>query len=428
MSTLPQYRVDMNISSAGAGWVLGTSHLGHDTTLQGVPNNLPMAAVTGFLSASIRRGRNDESGAMETGTASILMDNANGQFSPDFASSLNYPNVLPMRKVRISARYAANAPWAPLFYGFVDSIKPVDNGPIDGNVELSCIDWLGRAARTSITLSQIAQADFNTFAAIVAAVGDFGFPLAYNLINSYETVQAIDYVNASATQALNDLTEATRGTVFHARDGAITYQNRYDRWQNPGAFSASYVFDQPGLNTAPTPQVVPYLPDSFDYDMNTQSLVNRVTVNATSVPEEGVQTAEDTNSQTYFGIFSKDFELPLLGPGRAACLADALLSAYRTPQARLHSLQIDGDASPAGLPFWDALFALELGNTVHVVKREPAHMSVDRQMFIEGIQHDILPDLGGHTVTLQLSDQRQTSPVPWRLGHTPLGTGTVLIY
>lgn len=423
--------VEMNITNAGAGWILGTSHLGHSTTLQGVPNNLPMAAVSGLLSASIKRGRNDESGAMETGTATIIMDNKNGQFSPDYGSSLNYPNVLPRRKVRISAKYAANAPWTPIYTGYIDSIKPVDNGPMDGNAQITCTDWLGKAARTTLNVgTYVSVTDYFRFLALVEAVGDDGWPVVYTVATSPENVQQATYMGVTAISALQDLGQTTRAAIFQSRDGNIVYQSRYDRWQNPGTFNDSYVFDQPGLNTALTPQVIPYTPDGFDYDLNTQNLYNEVIVNASSVPveTEGPQTASDTASQDYFGKLSLSLDLPLLDATRAACLADSLLQAYRTPRARLHSLVIDGDTSPEGRPFWDALFGLELGNTVHVVKREPAHVSVDRLMFIEGIQHDILPDLGGHTVTLQLSDQRQWSAPGWRLGHTPLGTGTYLIY
>jgi hypothetical protein len=54
---------------------------------------------------TIRRGRDMEMGKPEPGRASIVLDNKDRRFEPDYASGPYYPNIRPRRKMRIKATW-----------------------------------------------------------------------------------------------------------------------------------------------------------------------------------------------------------------------------------------------------------------------------------------------------------------------------------
>lgn len=57
---------------------------------------------------SIRRGRESELDRFNPGSCTLTMDNLDRRFDPTYAAGPYYPNVLPMRRVRISTQYAAD--------------------------------------------------------------------------------------------------------------------------------------------------------------------------------------------------------------------------------------------------------------------------------------------------------------------------------
>jgi hypothetical protein len=55
------------------------------------------------IQVSTTRGRQEEIGVMETGTATIQLDNVSGRYDPGNALSPYYPNVVPLKQIRIRA-------------------------------------------------------------------------------------------------------------------------------------------------------------------------------------------------------------------------------------------------------------------------------------------------------------------------------------
>jgi hypothetical protein len=87
--------------------------------------------VTSYVhSFSTRRGRSDALNRVEAGTAVVTLDNSDRRFDPTFTGSPYYPNVVPMRKIRISAVYSGIT--YRLYTGHIESWPP---------------NWPGRAGR-----------------------------------------------------------------------------------------------------------------------------------------------------------------------------------------------------------------------------------------------------------------------------------------
>jgi hypothetical protein len=68
------------------------------------------------------RGRTRVLDGFQAGSCALSLDNSDRRFDPANTSSPYYPNVIPMRRVRIRATY--NAVTYPVFEGFIDSWLP----------------------------------------------------------------------------------------------------------------------------------------------------------------------------------------------------------------------------------------------------------------------------------------------------------------
>lgn len=92
---------------------------------------------------SIFRGTTSEDAGVAPGRAVIVLDNRDRRFDPDYSSSSYAPNVLPMRRIRVSVEKGAFS--AGQFTGFVTSWQNDWTVDGDGISVVSCIDgswWL----------------------------------------------------------------------------------------------------------------------------------------------------------------------------------------------------------------------------------------------------------------------------------------------
>jgi hypothetical protein len=102
---------------------------------------------------NIRRGRTSPSEAFPSGSATLVLDNRDGRFTPWNTSGAYYgtgTSVVPRRQIQITAD--AGAGYVPVFRGFV-SAWPVDFSKAgkDSTVTISCFDLQGLIADTQIT-------------------------------------------------------------------------------------------------------------------------------------------------------------------------------------------------------------------------------------------------------------------------------------
>jgi len=67
---------------------------------------------------SIRRGRSDEFSQCQPGACTFMLDNPNGDFTPEFPGGAYYPNVVENKRVRVSVNNGSNI---NRFIGFVDA-------------------------------------------------------------------------------------------------------------------------------------------------------------------------------------------------------------------------------------------------------------------------------------------------------------------
>lgn len=98
---------------------------------------------------SISRGRSDEREQHSAGTATLLLDNRDRRFEPGYAAGAYYPNVVPMKRIRI--RVTQNAVTYERFQGFIDGWpQSYDKSGNDALVELTATDGFSLLALASL--------------------------------------------------------------------------------------------------------------------------------------------------------------------------------------------------------------------------------------------------------------------------------------
>lgn len=86
----------------------------------------------------IFRGRTDEYGDFAPGSCTIVMDNSDRRFDPDYAAGPYYPNVTPMKRIRVAWAFAAAS--GVTFTGFVLGWPQQEVNPSDGFVTVTAVD------------------------------------------------------------------------------------------------------------------------------------------------------------------------------------------------------------------------------------------------------------------------------------------------
>jgi hypothetical protein len=97
--------------------------------------------ITDYVQAlSPKHGRPNEIGSAEAGTCQMVLDNGDGRFTPNRASSPYFPHIKPRRPVRVRALWDG-ASW-PLFRGHVDR-WPAETVTDSTNVTVELVDIFG---------------------------------------------------------------------------------------------------------------------------------------------------------------------------------------------------------------------------------------------------------------------------------------------
>lgn len=226
------YTVEVAWASAiSGGFVIGTSMVGST-------DKIGTHTITGWTDEtanakmiSISRGSPDDLGKVLGGTCTIVLSDTNGRYNPTNVSSVLYPNVIPMRAVRVKATYSATDYYR--FYGFIQTIE---SDPSRGRQEsvLNCADlysWLS----LSFPIISANGVTTTTGAAIQRIIIASGFldPSLY----AFDTGDTIADFSCDGSQSalslIQNLVTAEQGTFFVSRSGVATYLNRYARFQAP---------------------------------------------------------------------------------------------------------------------------------------------------------------------------------------------------
>ncbi|BEP14818.1 hypothetical protein acdb102_31290 [Acidothermaceae bacterium B102] len=132
--------------------------------------------ITDYVSAfDTKRGRNYELDSFQAGTATFILDNSDGRFTPGLAIGAYYPNILPRRRIRVRSIDPVTSTTYIVFTGFVESWQQTfpGGGPQASQVVCTAVDGF----------KQLGQAQLRDFYYTTIKASSAGPPKLYLPLN-----------------------------------------------------------------------------------------------------------------------------------------------------------------------------------------------------------------------------------------------------
>lgn len=381
-----QISVFTNIGATGNAFQLDASVLNGEDVLDGQFEGIDVSQWVQSL--TINRGRSDQFSSFRAGTCTIVLNNNDRRFdpinedSPYWDFTLGRSGLSPRRRVQITSGGNIDL--------FVGRITDID---VEYNYDLSTVtitaadDFVLLAnAFTAAAITPSAELSGARITSILD-LPEVNFPALTRSIDtgvaSLGAYQINENTNAAGYCAR--VADAEQGLFFVKADGTLRFTDR-----------VTAAFATPVATFADDGSGIAYQNLATIYGQ--EFLYNRVQVTT----ETGtVQSADDTPSQTEYGISTLSLDNMLLANDSAALtLAQDLLSQYKDPEYRFDDLRLMVSAMSSTNR--NLVLGLDMGSVIEVKRTfatgSPA--TVSDEYAIERITHQITPDR--HMVTLGL--------------------------
>lgn len=334
------------------------------------------------IRVSIRRGRNRILNSFEAGTATVVLEDENGDWNPQNVTGPYYGKLLPLRKIRIWADYddGGGIDRYYLYSGYITSYDNTFRVGVDevSSVTLQCVDAFRLFQNVNITTVAGTSAGQDSGARINNLLNLASYPTSQRQIDTGDsTVQADPATARTLLQACQTIEQTELGGFFIDAEGNAVFLSRTS--VSLKADQTPLLFDDNGTD-------ISYQAIDFAYD-DTQIF------NDISVTRLGgtAQTVTDTTSiETYFIHSGQRTDLLMQTDAEALDQAQMLLNARANALLRIDSIGLnlmDESASNRIVAGLDS----ELFTLIDVTKTGQQASTFTLELFIQGIQHDITP-------------------------------------
>jgi hypothetical protein len=332
------------------------------------------------LRASIRRGRNRILNKFEAGSATVILEDTNGDWVPSNTASPYYGKLVPLRKIRIWADYNSGSGTVRyyLYSGYITSYDTNFQLGLEGisTVTLQCVDAFRLFSNVAISTVAGTSAGQTTGARMNNLLDVPTFPSSMRVIDTGDsTVQADPGTERDLLSALQTIENSEFGGFYIDPEGNATFLSRNTLAQKADGTATNFADDGTGIS---------YQAIDFAYDDTL--IFNDVTVN-----REGgtAQTVQDTSSiETYFIHSGKREGLLIQTDAESLDQATMILQSRKDAVFRIDSigLNLADDTETARI---QAGLSLDIFDLVDITKSTPGSGSVTLELFVQGIQHDI---------------------------------------
>ena len=343
------------------------------------------------MKVSTRRGRNRILSQFEAGTATVTLDDPNSDFNPQNTAGPYYGKLLPLRKIRIYAtmEYEGSPIEIAIFAGYITSY---DTGFYDGvnttsTVVLQCVDGFRLLNNVSTGTSPIPGATAGQLSgARIEEILDFaGFPSSMRSTNpGNSTMQADPGGARSVLAAIQTVEQSEFGAFFMQRSGKTLFLDRDTVIERA---------DAPVRIYSDTGAPGEFLYQNIDLAFDDQLILNDVTVTRYN---DGLgpalpQTVTDQESiDRFFTKSGQRTGLLVQTDTESLDQANTLLAARKNADLRIDSITLNNLANISELNLVVNLSS-DIYNLIFVEKEMSGGSGVEKELFIQGVQHDVTP-------------------------------------
>jgi hypothetical protein len=330
------------------------------------------------LSASIRRGRNRILDKFEAGSATVVLQDDNGNFNPSNTSSPYYGKILPLRKITIYADY--NGVRYTLFNGFImQFITRFAVGINDrSSVTLVCVDGFRMFTNLNISAITGTAAGDTTGARIARLLDISNWPASQRALDTGSSTLQVDPGTANrpmldAIQMVADKSEF--GAFFIDRNGTAVFLSRQTLGQKAANPVTIYADDGSAIGY-----------QGIELTHDDVLIVNDVTV--TRLGGSPQQVTDSTSITTYYQHSGIRPDILVQSDTEALSQAQMLLASRKDAVIHISSFSLNL-FDPASSTRIVAGLKSEIFDVIRVTKTMPGSTSITKTLFVQGVQHDM---------------------------------------
>ena len=357
--------------------VLGTGTLGGST----VP--LPIIDLTPSVrNITIDNGRNIQSDTYQAGTAVIRVYDSDGSWNPQNTSSIYYPYLVPLRKIRVSATTATAQEF--LFSGYTTEYRYYyDQAENVGYVDIYAADafrLLNLAQVTTVTDSGAGQA---TGTRIGKILNEVDFPSNMRTISTGQSLcQADPGTLRTSLSAIQNAEFSEQGAFYFDGSGTAIFKSR-----NEVASSISGTpidFNQTGD--------IPYKNLVFAFD-------DKLIINTASMQRIGGTAQVYQNTDSVIKYFPHQYsaqDLVIDTDANALNIAATYVATRAETTIRIDAMTVDllDTAVPT-----DTMIGLDYFTNVRISNIQPDGSTIVKTLQVQGLRWEISPNAMQVTVT-----------------------------
>ena len=330
-----------------------------------------------ILRSSIRRGRNRILNKFEAGTAIVEIKDDTGDWNPANESGPYYGKLIPLRKIRIFADYEGIRYY--LFSGFITSYDTQFAIGADevSRVILNCVDGFRLLNNSAISTVLDTGAGQLSGTRVERLLDASNWPISQRAIDAGNSTMQADPGTANRTvlEAIQTVEDSEFGGFFMSAEGDATFYSRDT--VSIYADSTPTLFSDDGSE-------IGYA--QIDMAFDDTLIVNDVSVQRLNGTNQTV--SDQTSIDTYFIHSGARTGILVQSDTESLDQASMILESRKDATLRIDSMTLnlvdDGQVARniAGLE-------LEIFNLVNITKAMPGSTSITRELFVQGVQHDI---------------------------------------
>ena len=332
-----------------------------------------------ILQVSIRRGRNRILDKFEAGSATIVLEDTTGAYNPSNISGPYYGKLVPLRKIRIWGEY--NGVQYPLFAGYIQSYDTNFKVGLSetSSVTLKCVDGFRFFNGVSVTTLAGASAGQLSGSRITNFLDYVDWPASQRAISAGDSTLQNDpaTANRDVLGAIQLVEKSEFGAFYLDASGTVNYLSRTDVSKKADSTPVVYADDGSGIY---------YQGIDFAYDDTL--IVNDVTVQRLGGTAQNV--FDQTSIDTYFVHSGVRDGLLVQTDTEANSQATMILAARKDAVLRIDSMTLNLFDESADTRIVAALDS-EIFDLINITKSVPGGSVVTRELFVQGINHDITP-------------------------------------
>lgn len=338
------------------------------------------------LTCSTRRGRNRILTNFEAGTATVTLNDPDSDFNPQNPASPYFGKLLPLRKIRIYAEteFDGDTVQVNIFAGYITSYDTNFYSGVytTSTVTLQCVDGFrllnnvstGTAPIPGATAGQLSGARVDTL------LNFAGFPDSMTTTDVGNSTMQVDPGGArTVLAAVQTVEQSEFGAFFMQRSGKTIFFDRNTVAERADAAPRTYT-------DLGTPGTFPY--SDIDFAFDDQLILNRITVQRVGGNPETVEDQDSINKYFIKSGLRSDILVQTDSESRDQALT--LLAARKDADLRIDSITLNMLATVSELNTLVNLTS-DIYNLILAEKQMSGGSSIVRELFIQGVQHDVSP-------------------------------------